>query len=117
MMFKSEKARNYLLQHGLVYSFRTRQRKIAGEGWVNEGYGKPKLADVFIAEIAHFEDRDEARYRQQLTLSHLCWFLEPYWRKSGFKNVMEWVEEIKTLNKGNLPLEGWLYLVKMLEVK
>lgn len=97
MIFKCDRARNFLLIRGYVFTFRERQRKSTGRGWINDGWARPKIADVFISEIGG------------LHWSHL----ELYAPYSGFESFEEWLAAIKELNRGYIPSKGWLYLVQL----
>ncbi|GAG75796.1 unnamed protein product [marine sediment metagenome] len=110
--FSSEKARNYLLKKGRIFTFRKDRRKQfikleekrgkayveavkpALRDWFNEGRCKPKIKDIFIWEVGIFKPEE----------------LEPWVPFSGFSSLNEWNHEIRGLNKYLKP-EGWLYMV------
>lgn len=96
MIFKNEKARAFLLEHGYVFTYRKTQRKSVGRGWINDGWARPKIADVFISEIGQLGSDS----------------LELYAPYSGFEDFAEWLAAIKELNHGHIPGNGWLYLVQ-----
>ena len=104
--FSSEKARNYLLETGSIYTLRMNRRTMLGKDWMNEGRTKTKIADVYITEIGHFKLKD----------------LEPYAEESGFGSLRSWINEIVMLNwnRGRFELGdgsmGWLYLVTLREM-
>ena len=97
-------ARNYLLKHGEVYTFRVHKRKRTGNNWAAKGRGKPKLVDVHITLVKIVERLPE---------------LEPYVRQSGFASFEDWINAIDVLNprfaKSNSADEPWgfLYHVKI----
>jgi len=108
MIFMSEKALNFLLQNGYVYTFRTKKRKLRNvydapgmsfpcdTDWVTDRRGGKKICDVhifYIREVVDFK------------------FRESEIKASGFKTRDEWIEEIKKLNRGKLPKKGYMYLV------
>jgi hypothetical protein len=99
MMFLSEKARRHLLAKGTVYTYRIKKRK-AGMDWANVGYGKPKFADIEIAQeypILKAED------------------LMTFVGGSGFDTMFEWIEEIERLNriKGDIIWNGFVNRVNL----
>ena len=102
MSFSSEKARNYLLEHGEVYTFRTKRRKKIGDDWINVGRGKPKIADVFIDEVGLCNPYPFPVTYEKLSI---------YVAKSGFDNVNEWLLEMLELN-GKIEI-GWIYKVML----
>ena len=95
MIFKSDKARNFLLENGAVFTYRVHRRKKVGNDWITDEYRKPKIADAFIKEEGQFTP-------------YGLWIFVEF---SGFSSLKEWVEEIKKLNKGKIPAKGWLYKV------
>jgi len=99
IIFASEKARKFLLTRGIVYTFRKNRRKKVEKDWFNDRRGRPKISNVFIEEIGCYDPRNEISIFE---------FLLGY---SGFNSLEEWYEEIKRLNGGKLPTQGWLYSV------
>jgi len=100
MSFESEKARRFLLEHGYVFTFRTKKRELEPV-WINEGRGKPKVADgriVWRLPIGKYP---------RLSKNDM---LQIFYEGSGFESPMEWLDEIIRLN-GRLPSKGWIYLV------
>jgi len=100
MIFSSDKARSFLLEHGRVYTFRKNRRKRVGRDWITDRRGGRKIADVTIEEEA--------------PVFHLN-TLRKYVGESGFQTVDEWIEEIRRLNGGKLPTAGYLYKVTLIE--
>ena len=100
IIFKSEKARNYLLTHGAVYTMRARRRKMVGNDWMTDKRLGKKLKDVYVQEIGqvHFGPIPPKIVEQ-----------------SGFSSLGEWEEEYCKLH--SVPIEtspqGWLYRVRL----
>ena len=106
MIFKSEKARNYLLRRGIVVTFRPKKRKKNIEQtWATPKYRGKKIADIIVRFLCEVR-REEIREK-----------LDKHVALSGFKNVDEWIDEIKKLNKGEIPKKGYLYVVIKLPVE
>ncbi len=100
--FKSKKALNYLLKHGLVYTLRPFKRKEGITALLNEKDMKIGLVEVkFITE---------------LNSENLAESLKDFVGESGFKSVEEWINEAKKLLRGNLPERLYLYQVKLLKL-
>jgi len=97
MIFQSEEARRFLLENGVVFTFRAKRRKNLGNDWITDRRGGHKVVDVFVEEEGRFKPSDLGLYVEY----------------SGFSSLQEWIEEIKKLNKGKLPAEGWLYKVSL----
>ena len=95
-IFSSEKAREHLRTMGQVVTFRIKPKKIVGFDWVTDKRGGKKLFDVYIEE----ERTDIAPID-----------LEDYVEDSGFKNLKEWIAEIKRLHKCGEDTKGFLYRV------
>lgn len=98
MIFQSEKARRFLLENGVVFTFRAKRRKKLGEDWIADRRGGHKIADVLVEEEGMFRPQELGLYVEY----------------SGFSTLEEWIEEMKRLNGGMLPSEGWLYKVTLL---
>lgn len=101
IQFNDSKAREYLLTHGHVYTFRTRKRKRIGKDWACITRGNPKFADVNITLIREIENA-------------LFGALKPYVKHSGFDCVAEWITAIIRVNPRVNFLMGYLYLVEMI---
>jgi hypothetical protein len=95
IIFSSEKARKQLLEKGIVATFRAHRKLKTGRDWATDKREGKKLADVIILEVGRFDPRD----------------LKNYVYNSGFDSLDEWLLEIIKLNKGRIPIFGWLYLV------
>ncbi len=117
MIFAHEKVREYLLEHGIVYSFRKNHpktsdgvRKQIGDDWANAKRGGKKIADIHITPM------------QTLNLMNVGLVLTRYAQESGFylghgqvdAAVDEWVKAIENLNSGYIPA-GWIYKVEIRE--
>jgi hypothetical protein len=96
VIFSNPIARQQLVEHGEVVTFRTGSRT-TGETWWRKSSTGEKEGEVTIEEVAECEPYDEA--------------LRPYWKKSGFDSVMHWQEAIRDYH-GGLP-EGHLYRVTL----
>jgi len=100
IIFSSEKARRHLLEKGFVYTFRIKQRKQKGpvvKDWVTDRRCGRKIVDVIVMSLGLY------------FLSELSKFASG----SGFDSLEEWIEETKSLNKGKLLRQGWLYKVQL----
>jgi len=101
--FASEKALEYLLEHGHVYTFRLKRRVMLGRDWMNDHRLGKKISDVYVEELLCLSFSD----------------LGPYVTESGFKTLKGWIDEAVVLNwkpKGtviNGETVGWLYLVTL----
>jgi len=98
IIFKSEKARSFLIEHGFVYTLRARKRR-TGRSLVKDSLkGSPLFyADVyFVGEVP----LDEAS-------------LEPYVAYSGFDSAEEWLSEFKKLNGSS----STAFLYKVIRVR
>lgn len=94
IVFSNPKARNQLVEHGEVVTFRAGERT-TGETWWRESRTGKKKGDCTVEELDECTPYDEA--------------LRPHWSKSGFDSVMDWQEAIEEYH-GGLP-EGHLYRV------
>jgi len=117
MYFKSQKALNYLLEHGFVYTLRAERRKHVGNDWIKTSRRGEKVADVFVEEIRLIKLETvtqkfsmKKRVVEYTDLSQL----EPYVEHSGFNSVEEWVEEYWKLAGWRAPY-AWLYKVTLRE--
>jgi len=98
--FSCEKARQFLLAQGWVYTWRKNRRTMLGKDWANKHRGGKKIADVYIVEVGCFKIKDLGRYVAE----------------SGFDGLDEWLENIQKLHKSGgtgitSEWTGWLYLV------
>lgn len=104
MYFKSDKARNYLLNNGFVYTFRKRDRWSLGKTnlVINRKDEPFAIGNVEFIEKIHFDALK---------------ILNKYHPESGFNNLDEWIKEILTLNKlADIPDYGNVYKVKLIKV-
>jgi len=93
-----EKAREHLAEHGVVFSFRTRDRT-TGETWYRASRTGEKCGDCRIeSEVRVHADNP------------IGWYLEAYVGSSGFDNTEEWVDAIRDLH-GEVPDEGYIYRI------
>ena len=101
IIFSSKTARDYLLEHGHVYTFRLHRRVMLGDDWMTDKRKGKKIHDVHITEQGHFHFNE----------------LRPYVLEAGFKTLKGWIDEAVILNwrPGGSVITGdtmgWLYLV------
>ncbi len=115
IIFAHEKVREYLLKHGLIYTFRKYHKKTAdgirpqiGKDWATDKRCGKKIADV---EITAMEPIDALNMGQVLS---------KYARESGFylghgrvdDAVSEWARAINSFNPRD-PTAGWIYKVEV----
>ena len=120
MIFNHPLVRAYLLENGLVYTFRKHHPKTVdgvrlktGKDWATNKRCRKKIADIRVTPI---EPIDSLNMRRVLT-KYVC--------ESGFytgngridESVDEWIQAIKSLNPDKLtePLRGWIYQVEVRE--
>lgn len=120
MIFANEKVREYLLEHGLVYTFRTHHKKTddgirpqVGRDWATDRRTGKKIADI---QITLMEPMDHLNLRK---------VLKKYAKESGFHRglgvrdaVTQWIMAIALLNPNesnpNEPFNGWIYRVEVI---
>jgi hypothetical protein len=95
MIFGLKIVREFLLKNSIVYSFRLKQKQNTGKDWITDKRGGKKLKDVMIEEVGVMS----------------MYLLGDYVYASGFKTLIEWIEEIKKVNKSIINPYGWLYKV------
>jgi|GEM_PF-5881584 len=102
--FSHPLAWDFLTTYGYVATFRTRRRKSGTcDTWCNRGRGEPKEFDVHVQEVGHVDLHDGGLR----TLRHFSSI-------SGMETSSVWRAAIEEVN-GELPDEGWLYLVTVTE--
>jgi hypothetical protein len=101
--FNVEKARNFLLEHGLVYTLRPHRRKREGTDMLCfNGFGKKGIVDVtYVGSFG-----DEGQFDEELLDD-----VVPY---SGFDTLKDWLDAAFTLS-GTSGCH-YLYRVKLLSV-
>lgn len=97
VIFSNETARGQLEEHGVVITFRTRERT-TGSTWWRESRTGPKRGDCWI-----FKEEDVDPRQPQSPL-------ENYVELSGFDSVEDWLAAIRELH-GKVPPSGYLYRV------
>ena len=104
--FSIYEAREQLLNHGIVYTYRWTRRAFFRKGlgvmehtWANAKRGRKRIADVWIEEIGKLQYSE----------------LEPYVSESGFKNLEKWSREILEMANPYGELDGYLYKVRLSE--
>ncbi len=115
MIFSNEQVRNYLLKHGIVYTYRKYHKKTidgirpqTGKDWATDRRTGSKIDDIYISPI---EPVDSLNLGSVLT-KHV--------RDSGFyqgcgrvdEAVSEWAKAINGLNPDS-PTVGWIYKVTL----
>lgn len=122
MIFNHPLVRAYLMEHGVVYTFRKNHKKTAdgvrpqiGKDWATDKRCGKKIADIMVNPI---EPIDGDNMRQVLA---------KYVRDSGFYTgerpiyfpVDAWARAIHELNpyKPTEAPEGWIYQVKLREAE
>lgn len=104
--FQSDKAFALLKELGFVITFRKNKRKNPyGKTWCNRQRGGTKEFDVYVVELTKATLNDNYKPLN-------C--LEVFLPISGFSSKEEWRQEIIELN-GELPEEGYFYLVKRID--
>jgi len=104
--FNSERARNQLLEYGVVISAR-KQRKQTGN--TNAQYHSSNGISITIGKV-DVQIIDESSCVDTLTHRPV---LEKYLEFSGFNTVKDWEDEICIMNRGNrMPL--YLVIVKVI---
>jgi len=115
LIFKSEKALNFLMEHGYIYTIRTKKR--AGEVWITDRRGGKKIADGFIVYVGEVNqllpDNDWWVTQGACALEKL----EKFVQHSGFDSIEEWINAVKELHGGELPDRMYLHYVKLIEGK
>lgn len=117
MIFANEKVREYLLEHGLVYTYRKNHQKTPngirpqiGKDWATDKRTGKKIADIFITPL---ESVDATNRRKVLAT---------YARESGFYRwqhgildaVSKWNQAIMSLNPF-ASNDGWIYRVEVIK--
>jgi len=100
--FSVRQAREQLLNKGVVYTYRWTRRAFFRKGlgsmehtWANAKRGGKKIADVWIEEEGQMDPG--------------C--LDPYFSKSGFRDLERWQNKIMVMANPSGFLDGWLYKV------
>ena len=98
MIFQSEKARDFLLKNGYVFTFRVKTAKREGHDWMNEKRTGKKIADINVTLCGRHNTERE---------------LADFVLDSGFSTLGEWYAEIRRFNNGKLPYFGYIYYVEL----
>lgn len=104
MIFASQNAREFLLEHGFVITCRKHKRFHVGNDWITDKRGGSKIADVKIFDFLEVNQIPASNWIPSDKLF-------PFVRWSGFRSIGKWVDEIRKLNKGRFPRTCYLYLV------
>ena len=112
IIFSHPKVRNYLLENGVVYTFRADHqdtedgvRLQVGNDWAAARRGGGKIVDVTVSPVERMEGGLSAKV------------LGKYVGRSGFETVVEWMEAIMGLWRKAVPPHGWIYRVDVRESK
>ena len=112
IIFQNRQVREYLLEHGKVYTYRKgfERRKRVGRDWATDRRCGKKIADVDIMVVS-------SRISRENILEALSQGDDdgPFYGQSGLSTVETWVQTIKDLNRGEVPEYGWLYRVTVPE--
>lgn len=108
MIFQNPKARNQLLENGIVYTFRTKPHSL-GKDWATDKRGGKKIADI---NIERMEMISGGYLIRDNTLRPL---LLKYLKESGFDTISEWINVIKILNKKKNPEYAFVFKVTIIE--
>ena len=114
MIFAHHRVRKYLLEHGLVYTYRKNHPKTAdgirpwiGRDWATDRRTGKKIADIKITPMEPIDS---------LNMGQVLW---KYAIDSGFFRgviqyaVNDWAKAINSLNP-NKPTAGWIYRVEVI---
>ena len=105
IIFQNRQVREYLLEHGKVYTYRKgfEKRRRIGRDWATDRRCGKKIADVDIRVVS------------SISRENLLGALSPFYGQSGLGTVENWIQAIKDLNRGEVPEYGWLYRVTVPE--
>lgn len=95
IIFSNETARQQLVDHGEVITFRTDERT-TGDTWWRASRTGEKRGDVVVEKLRVVDPRDP-------------FDLTPAVDLSGFPSVLKWQSAIEQLHGGELPEIGILY--------
>ena len=113
MIFSHPLVREFLVDHGVVYTYRKHHKKTAdgvrpqvGKDWATDRRTGKKIADIYITVMESIDSLNMGRV------------LTKYARESGFYRgfgrvddaVDEWARAINLLNPDG-PTQGWIYKV------
>jgi hypothetical protein len=98
IMFLSDKARNQLLNKGIVYTLRHIRHK-EGLDWCTNMRGGKKICNVRITYC------DNGKYTELREIASL------YVSDSGFDSIEEWINQYKRYRSSKYPT-FWLYRVE-----
>jgi len=119
MIFANTQVREYLLEHGFVYTFRTYDKKTPngirpqiGSDWATDKRNGKKIADINVTPVTPIDVLNMGRV------------LTKYARQSGLHSkgahtqdtVSKWARTINILNP-NKGTAGWLYKVETVEAE
>lgn len=99
--FTNDRVWNFLVKYGYVSTFRPKRKNPNTKTWVNRGRGEPKDFDCLVTELG------KVRFGEDEKVMHH--FVE----SSSFPDIYQWKNAIINLH-GDLPEEGYIYLVKKL---
>ena len=120
MIFANETVRNFLLDNGIVYTYRKGKelRKQIGIDWATDRRCGKKIADIGVRPRAcvHRNNIGDALTAYEWVYFDYDEDGDPYSKQqmrlafSGFK-YEGWLDAIRQLNKGKIPEYGWIYEV------
>lgn len=104
--FNVEKARKYLEEHELIYTFRTRRKQFGKTlaVYTDSVCGKTSIFDVNVQKVDESHTSDSNHDHRSI--------LSKYVEHSGFETIDEWLEEIRKVNfKERIPVYGMIIKV------
>jgi len=116
MIFNYKIVRDFLLEHGVVYTFRSHHKKTAdgirlqiGRDWATDRRTGKKIADINVTPVIPIDCLNMGKV------------LSRYARESGFyighgridEAVSDWARAINSLNPKS-PTAGWIYRVEVI---
>ncbi|MBA7602424.1 hypothetical protein ES703_09513 [subsurface metagenome] len=120
MIFAHEKVREYLLEHGMVYTFRTHHKKTAdgirpqvGRDWATDRRTGKKIADIFITPIEPISSLNIGKVLTKYA-KESGFYRDPFLFENAFSvAIFDWARAINALNP-NGPTAGWIYRVEVI---
>lgn len=97
IVFGSDEAFRHLEEEGVVYTFRTDEKKPSGPVWVRRSRTGEKEFDATLFRVGHIDSFPED--------------LQLWADQSGFGTAEDWLEEIKEIH-GEVPDSGYVFCVQ-----
>jgi len=120
MIFANQKVREYLLEHGLVYTYRKNHPKTLdgirpqlGRDWATDRRTGSKIADIFITPIEPIRPLNIGKVLTKYA-KESGFYKDPFLYDNAFSNaISDWARAINSLNP-NAPTAGWIYRVEVI---